>query len=55
MKIATVTDDGSTDEFVWDGDIDMEVFAAALTRLFRLGKLVFDTNVTGQNLYIREN
>lgn len=55
MKIATATDDDSTDEFGWDGDIDMEVFAAALTRLFRLGKLVFDTNVTGQNLYIREN
>lgn len=57
MKIATATDDGSTDElgYGWDGEIDMGIFAEALTRLFRLGKLAFDVNETGHNLYIREN
>jgi hypothetical protein len=56
MNIANATYDGSTDEFGygWDGEIDMGIFAEALTRLFRLGKLVFDESETGHNLYIRE-
>jgi len=51
MNIATATHDGSTDEFGWE--IDMETFAEALTRLFKLGKLVFDVSETGHNLYIK--
>lgn len=52
MNIATATYDGSADEFGWE--IDMETFAEALTRLFKLGKLVFDVSETGHNLYIKE-
>lgn len=52
MNIATAMYDDSTDEFEWE--IDMETFAEALTRLFKLGKLVFDVSETGYNLYIKE-
>ena len=52
MNIATAMYDDSTDEFGWE--IDMETFAEALTRLFKLGKLVFDVSETGHNLYIKE-
>jgi hypothetical protein len=57
MNIATAIDDGSTVElgyYGWEGDMDMEIFAEALSRLFRLGKLTFDVSETGTNLYIRQ-